>query len=222
MVNNSKPLANLWRKVQTLNDKYYPNNPLMPIVGHGKTYKPKIMFVFINPTVKNITSSPNWTGFRAPFIGTKQVWRVFHKAGLLQSSLINQINQKKPDDWNLDFAKEVYQDLTKQSFYFTNIVKWTGSNADLPNAEKTKLFLPLLKEEIDIVKPDYILTFGLIPFTYLTNEKLKMKDYYEKAMKNKKLHYYETEYGKVIPCYFPVGRGNPKRAVEILKMIKTL
>jgi len=25
---------------------------------------------------------------------------------------------------------------------------------------------------------------------------------------------------KVLPCYFPVGRGNPKRAVEILNIFK--
>ena len=68
-------LNELWRYVTELNREYFPENELMPILGNGKTYKPKLMFVFINPTGRN-TSSVKIGRRRFPFIGTKQVWRV--------------------------------------------------------------------------------------------------------------------------------------------------
>jgi uracil-DNA glycosylase family 4 len=108
----------------------------------------------------------------------------------------------------------------------TNIVKWTGENADLPDSKKVQLFLPILRREIELVLPKYIVTFGLIPFTYLTGEKIRLADYYDWVMTNNRLRFYEYAAEgtliRVIPCYFPVGRGDPKRAVTILKRIAEL
>lgn len=85
-------------------------------------------------------------------------------------------------------------------------------------------------KEIEIVQPEYIVTFGLIPFERLTGKKIKLSEHYLDINKNKKLKFYELKINsfkttskiKVIPCYFPVGRGNPRRAVEILKMVNAL
>ena len=214
---NCKNLEELWDIVLKINKQNFPENDLMPIVGNGKTEKPKVMFVFINPTKRNISSDKNWTGPRFPFIGTKQIWRIFHRAGLFDDKLINQINNSST--WSVEFTNKVLNFLKEREFYITNIVKWTGHDAALPDFEKIKLFLPILEKEIELVQPQYIVTFGLIPFEKLTGQKIKLSDYYDKSVKNNKLEFYSFNSTKVVPCYFPIGRGNPKRAVEILKLV---
>lgn len=126
-------------------------------------------------------------------------------------------------EWDVNFADKVYQHLNDRSFYFTNIVKWTGENADLPDAYKISTFLPILRREIELVKPQYIVTFGLIPFNALVGEKIKLGDYYDEVIGTDTLKLFSFniangEY-RVIPCYFPVGRGNPKRAAKILSLL---
>ncbi len=219
-----KCLTELWRAVTDINHRHFPDNDLMPILGGGKIFRPKAMLVFINPTHANISSNKGWQGPRFPFIGTKQVWRVLHNAGLFDDALMNRINDSKP--WSVQFANEVLNHLKANSLYLTNIVKWTGHDATLPDSEKIKLFLPALEKEIEIVQPEYIITFGLIPFNSLTKEKIKLNDYYSDAIKTKRLKYYDRTYGsvktKIIPCYFPTGRGNPKRAIEILTLFNKI
>ncbi len=224
MTPNCQTLEDLWQAVLEINQKNFPENTLMPIVGNGKTVRPKVMFVFINPTHLNISSNPHWKGPRFPFIGTKQIWRIFYRAGMLDDSLMNQINNSLT--WSVDFTHQVLNALTSKSFYLTNIVKWTGYDATLPDARKVNLFLPVLEREIEIVQPQYIVTFGLIPFWNVTKERIKLREYYEEVLHHKRLKFFETKVGthdvKIIPCYFPVGRGDPKRAVEILKMVNQL
>lgn len=215
---NCNFLDDLWQQVNELNKKHFPKNDLMPILGNGKTFKPKIMFVFINPTKKNISSDQKWAGPRFPFIGTKQVWRIFHRAGLFDDKLMHDINNSST--WSVDFTNEVLEFIKKKEFYITNIVKWTGHDATLPDSEKINLFLPILEKEVEIIQPEYIVTFGLIPFEKLTKQKINLSEYYNNIMENKKLTFYNYSSSKIIPCYFPIGRGNPKKAVEILKIIK--
>ena len=222
MVPNCQTLEELWKVVDDVNKKHFPENSLKPIVGNGKIFHPKVMFVFINPTHVNISSDSNWAGPRFPFIGTKAVWRVFHRAGLFDDELIDSINNSK--SWSLELTNKVLDFLKSKSFYFTNIVKWTGSDASLPDSEKIELFLPVLEKEIEIVQPEYIVAFGLIPFENMAKQKIKLQDYYSSVMQDKKLRFFGTSAGqvKIIPCYFPIGRGNPKRAVEILRLINDL
>jgi len=223
-----KTLDEVWKYVNQLNRKHFPDNRLMPILGNGKTFRPKVMFMFINPTARNISLRKEWKGPRFPFIGTKQVWRVFHKAGLFDDMLMEEIEHSS--DWSIEFTNQVLGFLQNKGFYLTNVVKCTEYDATLPNSKKIKLFLPLLMKEIEIVQPEYIVTFGLIPFERLTGKKIKLSEHYLDINKNKKLKFYELKINsfkttskiKVIPCYFPVGRGNPRRAVEILKMVNAL
>lgn len=222
MLNDCTSLKALWKYVFVLNKKHFSENKLMPILGNGRISKPKFMFVFINPTVRNISSDKTWKGPRFPFIGTKQVWRVFQKAGLFDEQLLAKINADS--DWSVEFTEQVLDFLKNKSFYFTNLVKWTGHDASLPDSGKIKLFLPVLEKEIEIVKPEYIVTFGLLPFENLVKRKIKLSDYYDNVMQTKKVNCFKINVGgietNVVPCYFPIGRGNPKRAVEILKLLK--
>jgi DNA polymerase len=101
----------MWKIVNEINLKHFSENNLKPILGDGETFRPKIAFVFINPTSKNISSHPNWHGPRFPFIGTKQIWRVFHKAGMFDDELINMINNSK--SWSLELTQKVLNFLNQ-------------------------------------------------------------------------------------------------------------
>lgn len=221
-MNNSESLQELWKQVRELNKKHFPENNLAPILGNGKTYRPKIMFVFINPTIRNQSASSQWKGPNFPWLGTKHVWRIFHKAGFFDDGLMREIENSS--EWSVEFANKVLEFLQSKNVYLTNIVKWTGSDAALPDAQKINLFFPLLEKEIEIVRPEFVVAFGLIPFERLAKRKIKLADYYSEVSRKNKLSFFEMEIGsaktKIIPCYFPVGRGNPKRAVEILKMAR--
>ena len=55
----------------------------MSIYNGGYTKNPNICFVFMNPTGRNIASCPQWKGRRSPWIGKKNIWKLFYKIGLL-------------------------------------------------------------------------------------------------------------------------------------------
>ncbi len=216
-----KTLEELWTYTKILHSEYFPESKQKPIMAGGKLHKPRYMFVFINPTYRNISSDPNWTGKRRPWTGTKYIWKIFKNAGHLDESLLSEITKRKK--WDTTFADKVYSHLTERGFYFTNIVKWTGEDAALPNNDKIKTFLPVLQKEIELVDPEYIVTFGLIPFNALVGEKIKLGDYYDAVNAEGQIKLYKFKLNcksyNVIPCYFPVGRGNPKRATEILSLL---
>lgn len=215
-------LEALWRYTDELHDKRYPDHDLRPILGNGKTLKPDVMFVFINPTARNVSTSRTWRGPRFPFIGTRQVWRIFHRAGLVDDLLMRRI-EESPSEWSLELTQEVLAFLRRKRFYVTNIVKWAGHDAALPDKEKINLFLPILEREIAVVRPAYVVAFGLIPFEALTQEDILLKQYHSQAMRTRQLQFYSRRFGtvqtKIIPCYFPIGRGDPKKAVDLLRLL---
>lgn len=217
-------IKSLWEQVHKLHRRHFPNHHLAPVLGGGQTVNPEVMFVFINPTARNISSDPNWPGPRFPFIGTKPIWRVFHRAGFLDSVLIRRIEQNSL--WSIGLAEEVEEFLRKKGLYLTNLVKWTGPDGSLPDKKKIALFLPLMIREVELVAPRYIVTFGSLPFEYLTGRKIKLSDYYDEISLSGRLVPQSVRIGnfvaEVVPCYFPVGRGNPARAVEILRLLNGL
>jgi len=81
------------QQVIQLHSKYdklqlkYGDPTLSSIYGTGCINNPNIMFIFMNPTGRNISSVPSWEGLRAPWIGTKQVWDIFENLGLLRSEI---------------------------------------------------------------------------------------------------------------------------------------
>jgi len=221
---NNPSLEALWNEIYEINKLNFPDNELMPIFGGGQSFRPKFMFVFINPNFRNISSSKDWEGPRFPFVGTKNIWRTFSKAEMFESKLLDEIHDSKK--WSVDLANRVLSFLRDNNLYFTNIVKWTCHDASLPDSKKIELFLPILKKEISIIRPEYVVAFGSIPFEHLTGSKIKLSEYYETAIKNNNVSYIEVYINnfktKVIPCYFPIGRGDPKKTVDILKLLKNL
>lgn len=221
MFDKINTLTELWHYINEITKKNFPDNDLMPILGGGQDKNPKFMIVFINPTIRNISSNKNWQGPRFPFIGRKRPWIEFHKAGLFDNELLEII--KNNSNWSIEFTYKVLEFLKNNGLYLTNIVKNTSYNAELPKADQINLYLPIFKKEIEIVNPQYIIAFGLIPINSLIKEKIKLANYYETIKNSTSLIFYELDINskkyKLIPCYYPVGRGNPDKAIKILKMI---
>lgn len=217
-------LKQLWLATEKITKKNFPKTKLKPIVGGGKLLKPKFMLVFINPTYRNISSAESWKGARRPWTGTKYIWKIFSQAGLFDKKLFEEIHRKS--FWDESFADEVYAEIKRRSLYLTNIVKWTGENADLPDNKKIALYKPILEKEIEIVDPKYIVTLGLIPFKALTGKTIKLGDYYSESVESGICAPFEVQTNrslrKIFPCYFPVGRGNPKRATELLCLLGSM
>ncbi len=218
-------LSRLWDYVDKFTQKHFPDNEFSPILGGGKEQNPKFMIVFINPTKRNISSHPGWCGPKFPFIGRKRPWIEFAKAGIFtDENLLDQIRTNT--DWSVDFTLQVKKHLEEQSIYLTNIVKNTGFDATLPNARFIELYRKIFEKEVELIKPKYIIAFGLIPLNAMVDEKIKLSEYYETAMKTGKVEFYYCNIGdtcyKVIPCYYPIGRGNPRKAIELLKLIRLL
>jgi len=138
----------------------YGEKSLRSIYGAGQVINPKFCFVFMNPTGRNVSASPAWKGMRAPWIGTKQVWKLFVTTKLLSENIYEQITSLKPTDWTPDFAKTVYEDLAEHSVYLTNLAKCTQLDArPLPN-QVFKEYRESLLREIESVKPLYVVTLG--------------------------------------------------------------
>lgn len=70
----------------------YGAKELDSIYNGGCEKNPDICFVFMNPTRKNIASDKSWKGRKSPWLGTKNIWKLFYKVDLL----FKEINIIKP------------------------------------------------------------------------------------------------------------------------------
>lgn len=218
-------LKNIKEAVADLSDKYYGDHSLDAISGAGQISKPKLALVFINPTHRNISTSKSWGGIKAPWIGCANIWQLFADAGLIDQSL-NELIQKTKIGWTEDFALQVYEHVAKKDLYITNIVKWAGLDAKLPEKEKLKLYAPLLIKELEDLGAEKVVLFGQLTFEAVLRE-LSIKpsgsfgSINESMLSGKKVFQIDSSIGAITPCYFPVGQGikNKAKAVQILRLI---
>lgn len=176
-----------------------------PIYGAGQTVDPKVCLVFMNPTGKNVASDPSWKGLRAPWLGTKHVWKMLNRLGLFNNQdIVQQILSRKSNEWDNDFINKVYKEVEDESLYITNIGKCTQEDArPLPNS-LFKEYLPSKLEELSIVNPKFIFTFGNQVSSILLQKPISVSNYqsYEKeelSLDDKVLSVY--------PTFYPVGQG---------------
>ena len=87
----------------------------------GCTTNPDICFVFMNPTGKNIASVKSWHGRKSPWLGTKNIWKLFYNVNLLTENTYQQIMNKKPKDWDYAFCDYVYNELEQKKVFITNL-----------------------------------------------------------------------------------------------------
>lgn len=210
-------------KLEEINNEYdklqkkYGAIELDSIYGGGCVDNPDICFVFMNPTKRNIASSKSWKGIKYPWIGTKNVWDLFYKLDLIDKDIYEKIKSIKGNEWTEEFARVVYDNVTKHNLFITNLSKCTQLDArELPDAVHEK-YLYLLEQEISIINPRVVILFGnqvsSIVLDKTINVSKERKNQYKKIINNQ-------EY-KCYPVFYPVGNGrfNIDKAIEDLKWI---
>ena len=187
------------------------------IYNGGCCLKPDICFVFMNPTGRNIASSKSWKGRKSPWIGTKNIWKLFYSVGLLSDETYKEILRRKSKEWDYEFSDYVYNEVEKNKVFITNLGKCTQIDARPLSDDVLGKYLDLLLKEIDIIKPKVIITFGNQVSSIVLNKKISVSE-------NRKT-YHEIEVNnamyRVYPVYYPVGNGifNIDKAIEDIKWI---
>ncbi len=191
------------------------------IYGAGEINQPKMCFIFMNPTGRNVSSVKDWTGLRAPWLGTKNVWRMFYKLGILEENYWEKINKLKPNEWDVEFSEDLYSYLGRKSIYITNIAKCTKVNAKHLPDSVYKDFLPSLLKELKIIRPQITFAFGNQVSSILLGKNISVSNY-----QNDEFEILNLGDGiklKIFPTYYPVGQGTPnmpkamKRIQAVLK-----
>lgn len=210
-------------KLEDLNIKYdmlqnvYGALELNSIYNGGCTNNPDICFIFMNPTGRNIASDKSWKGRRSPWLGTKNIWKLFYSVNLLDRDIYEQIQLKKPQEWDCEFCDLVYENVEKKKVFITNLGKCTQIDAKPLTDSVLSEYLELMLKEIEIINPKVIITFGNQVSSILLNEKISV------SLNRKKCHNLtlkEKNY-RVYPVYYPVGNGifNLDKAIEDIKWI---
>lgn len=190
------------------------------VSGGGCVDRPRLMLVFINPTVRNITARADWPGPPFPFAGKPKLWHILADAGLVSHDLPAQIAALGPTP---ALVERLIAESRRSGLYLTNAVKCVDDGSNLPAATRVAESWPLLAEEIGIVQPRYIVALGQLPFRALTGLTVRLAD-----------QLWDAQHGHlsplpsrpidghsypVFPCYFPTGRGNPVAATTMLRAI---
>lgn len=209
-------INNLKQKFDKLQYKY-GDSTYDAVYGAGQTNNPDICFIYMNPTARNVSASKSWTGLKAPWIGTKTVWRLYMELGLIEKEIYTDIAAKGSAEWTSEFADAVYEELVQSSLYLTNLAKCTQQDAcALPNSVFQE-YLFLMHEEIQAINPRIIISFGNQVGSVLLGQTVSVS----KVRKQRFPLVVEGNEYQVFPVYYPVGQGmrNFGKAVEDVRWI---
>lgn len=198
---------------QKLQNKY-GDKTLCPIYGAGEIKKPTYMLVFMNPTARNVSAHKSWDGIRAPWLGTRPVWKMLYDVGLVDDkNLLSKIYNFKSIEWTPSFSKKLYSHVKEKSLYITNIAKCTQPDArKIPN-QIYKNYLQSFLYEISITNPAKIITFGNQVNSVIFNKKISVSNFLNDEFLNIKI---DDQSYRVYPTYYPVGQG--ARNIETAKI----
>lgn len=125
---------------------------------------------------------------------------MFYSLGYISEQRYIDIKKFKPEQWSIDFSKDVYKELDNNMVYITNLAKCTQLDArPLPNTV-FKEYLELMYREIEVVNPKYIVSFGNQVSSILLKKNISVSEYidsHEELVINDKVY-------KVYPTYYPV------------------
>ena len=201
-------LEELIKKYDKMQKKY--GDPKLDSINFGGCLEnPDVCFVFMNPTARNITSSKEWKGIKSPWVGTKNVWNLFNKIGIVDDEVYSKIRSIKGSDWTYEFAEEVYGQVAKNKFYITNLAKCTQVDArPLPDSVY-KDYLDLFIKEMEIVKPKVIILFGNQVSSVVLGEKISVSQV-------RKREFLLKDKFKCYSVFYPVGNGsfNADKSIE--------
>ena len=195
----------------------YGAKELDSIYNGGCEESPDICFVFMNPTGRNIASDKSWKGRKSPWLGTKNIWKLFYNVDLISEDTYNEIINKKPKDWDYEFCDYLYDEISRNKVFITNLGKCTQIDARPLSDEVLKKYLNLLFKEIDIIKPKVIIAFGNQVSSIILDKKISVS---QNRKICHKLNINNDEY-KVYSVYYPVGNGifNIDKSIENIKWI---
>ncbi len=198
--------------------KIYGNSSLHAVYGAGCVCRPKVLLLFMNPTATNVSAFDNWKGLSAPWLGTKNIWKLLNSCHLFDNSLYQIIKTGSAAVWTSDFALKVYEDISNRSIYITNLAKCTQIDARKLKDGIFKEYLLNTLEEIYEVSPEKIISFGNQVSSILLNKKISVSNYKKReketlSIKDKKFEVY--------PCYYPIGQGmrNIKDSISRIKTV---
>jgi len=202
--------------IDKLHKKYGDKNYSI-LYGTGCVKNPKVMFLFMNPTARNLSTHKNWRGLRASWVGHKKMWSLFCAVGVFDKKLNDKVQSLKTNNWTPEFVEEIYQDLAKHGAYATGLGRCTQPDAralpDIIFRESRDVTL----EEIRLVNPKIIISFGNQVTSNLLRQPIKVSECRRKR--------YDLMIGKksyaVYPTFYPVGMGfrNIKKAIEDMRKI---
>ena len=208
-------LEELYEKYDRLQKKY-GDKSLHSIYFGGKKENPSICFVFMNPTAGNIAAEKSWDGPRYPWLGTKNIWKLFNKLELLDDNILEEIEKKKKLDWTKEFSEKVYKNIENHDIYITNLAKCTQIDARPLTDDYYKAYLKLFMKEMSIVKPKRIVLFGNQVSSIVLGEKIKVSEVRKKK--------FECNGYEMYSVFYPVGNGifNIDKSIEDISYIKGL
>ncbi len=209
--------------MQKINEQYdrlqneFGSKDLNSVYGCGCYNNARVALVFMNPTKRNIATAKTWTGLKAQWLGTKQIWDFLTKCELFSAERNEEIKSKKPADWTAEFCEKVYKEVEQKGLWITNLAKCTQDDArPLPDSVFLN-YKDLLKKELQLVNPQKILFFGNqvssimleTPITVSTCRKQK----FNLTIESKNYESYAV--------FYPVGNGrfNQPKAIEDIKEI---
>lgn len=195
----------------------YGSKDLNSVYGYGCDDSPNVALVFMNPTKRNIATNKSWRGIKAQWLGTKQIWDFLCKCGLFDDDLNNKIKMMKPKDWSIDFCKEVYECVSNNSMWITNLAKCSQDDARELEDEIFLDYKDLLYKELDMIRPKKILLFGNQVSSIVLNQKITVST---SRMKKYDLKIGNTSY-ETYAIFYPVGNGrfNQDKAIEDINKI---
>lgn len=211
-------LLKLYRKVDACRFCREDGNALRHIHGFGPM-RPRWMFVLVNPTHRNISSAPGYRGPRFPFIGVRSFWKALADGGVIDREVAAALPSRA--EWAAEHTKRIQSELVRNGIFLTNVVKCCSDHGDYPERCVVEGQLSTIAEEIRIVKPARIVAFGGFVYKTLTGRSVTLSDYWHSGDRRPEPDALSGRGVPVFPCYFPVGRGNPKKAAETLRRIMT-
>ena len=210
-------------KLEDLNIEYdklqskYGAKGLNSIYNGGCDNDPNICFVFMNSTGKNVASSKEWNGIKAPWLGSKNIWDLFIALDLLDKEIYSNIKSIKGSEWTEEFADKVYENVKKHKYFITNLGKCTQVDArQLPDSVYKK-YLYLLEQEFSIINPKIIILFGNQVSSIVLDEKISVSKVRKKCF----IRIINSVEYKFYSVYYPVGNGrfNIDKSIEDIKWI---
>lgn len=195
--------------------KVYWECDLYPIYGTGCIKSPEVCFVFMNPTVRNLGTHPEWSGLRAPWLWISPVWKIFYELWFLSKDVF-QLTQKK-SSWSEEFVEKLYCELNNHKIYLTNLCKASQKDAKPLKNSVFQTYLESFYKEIEILQAKKIICFWWQVSSIVLKKKIEI------SLERKKVYSLELwdNNFKIYPVYYPVWlwMRNMWKAIEDIKYI---